>query len=189
MLLRSLCSAKSPSGEVCNNTLPALVCLDACLFVLALSALSAERKRQMITYFFADGTRSNVEGLPQEVEEIAANLTRLEENLERKERYHTVSLDSQEYEGLDFASREPNALEILETREATKERVVLVAKALAALSEKQKRRIAMRFFEGLTLEEIAKREQVSLSSLHGNISVALKKMKGALEKNINHKRH
>ena len=136
----------------------------------------------MITYFFADGTRSNLEGLPQEVEELEANLTRLEENLERRERYHTVSLDSQEYEGLDFASHEPNALEILETKEATEERAFLVAKALAVLSEKQKRRISMRYFDGLTLEEIARREQVSLSSLHESISVALKKMKRALEK-------
>ena len=136
----------------------------------------------MITYFFADGARSNLEGLPQEVEELEANLTRLEENLERKERYHTVSLDSQEYEGLDFASREPNALEILETKEATEERAFLVAKALAVLSEKQRRRISMRYFEGLTLEEIARREQVSLSSLHESISVALKKMKRVLEK-------
>ena len=135
----------------------------------------------MITYFFADGTRSNVAGLPRQTEEIVENLTRLEENLERKERYHTVSLDSQEYEGLDFASHEPNALEILEMEERRTEREMLVQKALAVLSEKQKRRIVMRFFDGLTLEEIAKCEKVSLSSLHESITGALKKMKQAID--------
>ena len=136
----------------------------------------------MITYFFADGTRSNVTNLPQQTEKLVENLTRLEENLERKERYHTVSLDSQEYEGLDFASHEPNALEIFETTETAMERKMLVQKALAVLNEKQKRRIIMRFFDGLTLAEIAKREDVSLSTLHESVTGALKKMKRALEK-------
>ena len=120
--------------------------------------------------------------LPRQTEELVENLTRLEENLERKERYHTVSLDAQEYEGLDFASHEPNALEILEMEEMSKERKMLVQKALALLNEKQRRRICMRFFDGLTLEEIAKREGVSLSSLHESITGALKKMKRALGK-------
>lgn len=136
----------------------------------------------MITYFFADGTRSNVANLPRQTEELVENLTRLEENLERKERYHTVSLNAQEYEGLDFASHEPNALEILEMEEMSKERKMLVQKALALLNEKQRRRICMRYFDGLTLEEIAKCENVSLSSLHESIVGALKKMKRALGK-------
>lgn len=136
----------------------------------------------MITYFFADGTRSKVANVPQETEQLVENLTRLEENLERKERYHTVPLDAQEYEGAYFASQEPNALEILEAKEKVAEQEMLVQQALGALNEKQRRRIAMRYFEELTLEEIAKREGVSLSSLHESVVGALKKMMRTISK-------
>ena len=134
----------------------------------------------MITYFFADGTRSQVTA-PKEVEELARDLTRLEENLERKERYHNVALEAMEYEGLDFASPEPNAEDLLVSRDEEEARHALAEKALSVLSEKQRRRVVMRYMEGLTLEEIAKREGVSVSSLHESLTGAMRKMKERLK--------
>lgn len=97
---------------------------------------------------------------------------RKEENLERKERYHTAySLDSAEFEGEDFADYEApeNQLEKLEEQKKFQ-------KAFATLTKTQQRRIMM-FADGMSTREIARRENVDHNSVIRSINLARKKFK------------
>ncbi|MDR1628314.1 MAG: sigma-70 family RNA polymerase sigma factor [Oscillospiraceae bacterium] len=55
-------------------------------------------------------------------------------------------------------------------------------KVLGKLSEKQRRRVILKFFENLTFEEIAKIENISFYSAKESIEAAVKKLNKILEK-------
>jgi RNA polymerase sigma factor (sigma-70 family) len=76
--------------------------------------------------------------------------------------------------GLIFKSAEEEIMKKFESEE--------VKKSLGKLSEKQRRRIKLKFFENLTFEEIAKIENISLDSTKESIKYALKNLMKILEK-------
>jgi RNA polymerase sigma factor (sigma-70 family) len=57
----------------------------------------------------------------------------------------------------------------------------ILQKAMSELSEKQRRRIVLHYFENLTFEEIAKAENISFYSAKESIEYALHNLKKILE--------
>lgn len=121
-----------------------------------------------IEYTFADGARSIVE-VEDNIGEVILESRRLEDNLDRRERYHSsYSLDGAEYEGGDFS--DGDTLESLLERKKSCQRV---GRALDSLSETQRRRLLM-LADGLSVREIARREGISFFAAHKSIEGAKK---------------
>lgn len=126
-----------------------------------------------INYKFADGTIAEVE-VSEDIGTFIVDSRRLEDNLERKERYHTYSLDAIVYEGEEYAAEETPESECLRA-ELNKQ----LQKALSTLTDTQKRRLLMAA-EGLSYREIARREGVSdHKKIIKSIEAARKKIKNS----------
>lgn len=121
-----------------------------------------------INYTFNNGENSEVE-VNEEIGEVILESRRKEENLARKERYHCVSMDNSDFEGVDFID------------ETTPENLFLeqidnehIKKTLDKLSETQRRRLLM-LASGMSLHEIAKAEGTSFYAIYVSIEAARKK--------------
>lgn len=119
------------------------------------------------------------EVLPEVEETIGAVIVedrRLEGNLARKERYHCHSLDAAEFEGSDYGTEEtPEVLLVI----MEKERRPYMA--FSWLSKVQKRRILM-LADGISVNEIVRREGVHHSVVSETVSAARKNLKSFSEK-------
>ncbi len=89
---------------------------------------------------------------------------RLEENLSRKERYHCYSSDCMDFEGAEFGS-----LDIYEIEKDTSVEI-----AFNKLSDTQKKRLLM-LANGLSMREIARRENVDIKTVRESIESGRKK--------------
>lgn len=105
-------------------------------------------------------------------------------NSDRREVYHkalfdTVSDDEgNEISVIDTIADSSNSpLEQLEEDLANDELKEKINKALSLLTETQRRRVLMRFVDGLTFQEIAKVEKCDYTSVKESIESALKKIK------------
>ena len=124
----------------------------------------------LITWKFADGTTSEVE-VNEEIGSYITASRREESNLDRKERYHSYSLDAINYEGLEYATDTTP-----ETEMSSKEDAARVNAALDKLSETQQRRLLM-LADGLSMREIARFEGVDHRAIRESIEAARKKFK------------
>lgn len=106
-----------------------------------------------IRYEFADGTVSEVE-VSEEIGSVIVESRRLEDNLDRKERYHCYSMDAAEFEGSDYGTEETPETQM--ERELDAEHI---ARALDRLSKTQRRRLLM-LADGMSMREIARKENV-----------------------------
>lgn len=123
-----------------------------------------------IKYEFADGEVSVVD-VEDELGAVITDSRRKEDNLERKERYHCYSLDGAVYEGNDFADTEtPETVHIQQHRDEK------IKEALNMLPEVQRRRISL-LIDGVSIQEIARREGVRYYSVWKSIEAARKKLK------------
>lgn len=121
-----------------------------------------------IQWNFADGTTSEVE-VNEELGTFITASRREESNLDRKERYHCYSLDAILFEGKEYGDHNtPDA----EMESAEKRR--RIAAALAKLSETQQRRLLL-LADGLSVREIARRENKDFKSVYESIESAKKK--------------
>ena len=121
-----------------------------------------------IEYTFADGEKSVVE-VEDSIGEVILESRRLEDNLDRRERYHSsYSLDGADYEGEDFAGGDTP-----ESMVVGMEFTAQVGRAFDALSETQKRRLLM-LADGLSVREIARREGISFFAARKSIEGAKK---------------
>ena len=93
--------------------------------------------KMKITYEFADGTRSEVD-VDEELGTLIINSRKEEHARCEKERYHCISLDDVEYEGLEFA--DPDTPESLREQTELSERI---NKALSSLSDIQRKSLLM----------------------------------------------
>lgn len=110
-----------------------------------------------------------------EIEAFTRENTRLFQNAERKERYHTrFRLDHMKYESSSIAYRMTP-----ETILLRKERKQEIQLALALLTSTQHRRLEM-LMEGLSYREIAEIEAVDFSCIAESIKSARKKLKKLL---------
>jgi len=123
-----------------------------------------------IQWKFADGTTSEVE-VNEEIGNYITASRHKESNLDRKERYHSYSLDAIDYEGLEYATDTTP-----ETEMSSKEEAARVNVALDKLSETQQRRLLM-LADGLSIREIARREGVDHRAIRESIDAARKKFK------------
>lgn len=107
-----------------------------------------------IRYKFNDGTESIVE-VCDEIGTFITNSRKEEQAGNRRERYHCISLDAAEYEGIEMSSRE-TAESVAMYNSYKKE----FYEAYDTLTDVQKRRVEMKE-DGLTYREIARSEGVS----------------------------
>lgn len=120
-----------------------------------------------IKYEFADGTVSEVE-VEESVGAVIVESRRKEDNLSRKERYHCYSLDSAQFEGMDFADEGTP-----ETAMEQKLEYERTARALDSLSEVQRKRLLM-LADGFSIREIARQENVQHRAVVKSIESAKK---------------
>ncbi|MBR1444553.1 MAG: hypothetical protein IJ736_08085 [Firmicutes bacterium] len=127
-----------------------------------------------IVYKFDDGNKSIVE-VSENIGNMILDSRRLEDNLDRKERYHCYSLDAVIYEGRDYMSKEtPES--IYADNIASKK----LENALNSLTENQKRRIIM-LADGMTISEISRCEGKDISTIRESIEAARKNLKKFLK--------
>ena len=117
-----------------------------------------------IKYTFDNGETSEVE-VSEEIGNLILESRREESNLDRKQRYHCVSLDAFDYEGLELSTEEHGYEEIEDNR---------VRDAFSHLNERQQRRLSM-LSQGLSEREIARREGVTLRAIQECLDGAKKK--------------
>jgi len=119
-----------------------------------------------IKYEFADGTINEVE-VPDDIGKFIAISRRQEENLARKERYHSrVSLDALDYEGVDFADNITPVSQFNEQEEQER-----VDAFLNTLTDVQKRRLQMKEEDtSISLREIARREGVDIKTVRDSFA-------------------
>ena len=123
-----------------------------------------------IQWEFADGTTSEVE-VNEEIGNYVTASRREESNLDRKERYHCYSLDAIDYEGLEYATDITPETELILDEDTAR-----IDAALDKLSETQKRCLLM-FADGLSANEIARKEGVAPNAAWKSIEGAKKKFK------------
>jgi DNA-binding CsgD family transcriptional regulator len=130
-----------------------------------------QRSQKMkIQWKFADGTTSEVE-VNEEIGNYITASRREESNLARKERYHCYSLDAIDYEGPEYATGTTPETDLIRGEDAAR-----INTALDKLSETQKRRLLM-LADGLSVNEIARIEDVAPNAAWKSIEGAKKKFK------------
>ena len=148
-----------------------------------------------IKYKFADGTTSEIE-VTDELYALHLQLVQEEKrNHWRETRRHT-SLEYLNENGIDFESPAADPLSVLlrseneengidfESPAADPLSVLLrseneerIHKAMAALSDKQKRLVQAVFYEGKSLREIARQSDISHQALSKQLATVYKKIK------------
>ena len=121
-----------------------------------------------INYTFNNGENSEVE-VNEEIGAIILESRRKEENLARKERYHCVSMDNSEFEGVDFIDE--TTPEVLFMEQIDNEHI---KETLNKLSEIQRRRLLM-LASGMSIHDIARSEGTDYRAVYDSIKQARKK--------------
>ncbi len=123
-----------------------------------------------IKYEFADGTVSEVE-VEEAIGAVIIEDRRLEDNLSRKERYHCYSLDAAQFEGMEYAGGvTPES--VLMSKESNGD----LQEALGSLTEVQRERVRC-LADGLSINEIARREGVAPNAVMKSIKGVREKLK------------
>ena len=123
-----------------------------------------------INYHFNNGENSEVE-VSEELGAVILESRRKEENLARKERYHCVSMENSEFEGVDFIDE--TTPEMLFFEQIENEHIL---ETLDKLSETQRRRLIL-WVDGMSFLDIAKYEGVSHVAVMKSIEAAKKFLK------------
>ena len=118
--------------------------------------------------------------VPDEVAAIMLEYDRLEAAYRRRTYYHKAHYSLDRGDGIEY-----DALFVSMTPCEIYERKVMMAQlhaAIAALPDKQAKRINGRYFLGLSAEAIAESEGVSVSAVNSSIQRGLKNMEKFLKK-------
>ena len=121
-----------------------------------------------INYTFNNGENSEVE-VNEEIGAVILESRRKEENLARKERYHCVSMDNSEFEGVNFIDE--TTPEVLFMEQIDNEHI---KETLNKLSEIQRRRLLM-LASGMSIHDIARSEGTDYRAVYDSIKQARKK--------------
>lgn len=122
-----------------------------------------------IKYKFADGTTTEVE-VSEEIGAVIIDSRKAEHAQDERQRYHCpYSYDAIDYEGEEYATYDTP-----ETEHIRSERDARLYTALAALTETQRRRLLM-LADGLSMREIARRENADIKTVRESITGAKKK--------------
>lgn len=123
-----------------------------------------------ISYTFATGEKTEVE-VNESIGTLILDSRRIEDNADRKERYHCYSSDAVDFEGDEFA--DPDTPESILFGNYENEKL---CQALDRLSDIQRKRLIL-LAEGLSMREIARREGVAYICVRDSIEQARKKIK------------
>ena len=121
-----------------------------------------------INYTFNNGENSEVE-VNEEIGAVILESRRKEENLARKERYHCVSMDNSEFEGVDFIDE--TTPEVLFMEQIDNEHI---KETLEKLSKTQRRRLLM-LASGMSISDIARQENRDFRTVYDSLEAAKKK--------------
>ena len=127
---------------------------------------------QTIIYRFADGTTNEIE-VTDEFYTLYVEMVQQEKRNHWKETRRHISLEYLNENGIDFASPAADLLSVLIQQEDEKQ----IHKAIAALSDKQKRLVQAVFYEGKSLREIARQSGISHQALSKQLATVYKKIK------------
>ena len=123
-----------------------------------------------IKYEFINGEKTEIE-VEENIGTWILDSRRVEENLARKERYHTYSLETEFEKTMKLATDDtPESLIIL------KQDNTRLYHAFEQLSEKQKERMLL-LANGMSVREIARREGKDHKTILESIEAARKKIK------------
>ena len=126
-------------------------------------------------YRYAFTTGEEAVEIPEEWAAVLEEMDHEEQLGNRRETRRHQSLDDLLYEGLDFASDGDAESPLLE-----KEFTAELAEALEKLTEIQRRRLLMHC-EGMTLMDIAKKENVHFTKIAKSLEQAKKNLKNFFE--------
>lgn len=119
------------------------------------------------------------EGFQKALEFLNEN-TRIIQNAERKERYHTAyHTDGLTYEGEEYAAKRSD----YEEAELREEEAIIDDWLRENLTEVQFRRFRL-LMDGLSIREVAKKEEIDYSSANESIKTARKKLQKILKKTL-----
>ena len=121
-----------------------------------------------INYHFNNGENSEIE-VSEELGAAILESRRKEENLARKERYHCVSMENSEFEGVDFIDE--TTPEMLFFEQIENEHIL---ETLDKLSETQRRRLLM-LASGMSISDIARHENRDFRTVYDSLEAAKKK--------------
>ena len=127
-----------------------------------------------VKYEFNTGEIMEVE-VSEEIGSVILDMERKESNLERKERYHCYSMDAADYEGEDYASDEDIPSDYIQRLDNSD-----LYAALEKLPEPQRRRL-LQVADGISMQEIARRESVRYYSVFKSVEAAKKNLKKFLK--------
>lgn len=122
-----------------------------------------------IKYAFNNGEIKEVE-VSEEIGAVIEESRRKEAALAKKEQRHCYSLDAVTYEGVEFGEPDFTASMF----DGSEERSAHIREAFSHLTETQQRRILM-LAAGMSIREIAARENIHHSSIEESINQARKK--------------
>ena len=117
----------------------------------------------------ADPRKTVTVEVPDNVGFAITESYRLEDNADRRHRYHNYSLDAIDYEGEAFASQDTPEKAVLQMENSSR-----VQEALSHLTETQRRRLIM-YANGQSTHEIARMENANQKSVYESIQEAKKK--------------
>lgn len=123
-----------------------------------------------IKYEFLEGKPVEVE-VSEEIGTVIVDSRREEENLARKERYHCWSLDGIDYEGEEYGK-----WDYYECMDESIDENARIREAFSKLTPTQQRRMWM-VAQGMSIREIARREEADFKSVRESIEAARKKFK------------
>lgn len=126
----------------------------------------------IVSYVFADGYKMEVE-VDEAIGTYIMDSRRMENNLERKERYHCYSLDSLIYGDKDIYA--PATHETPDSIVIQNEETARVQNALRNLTLTQQRRLQL-LADGLSIREIARLEGVDHKAVLESIMAARRKI-------------
>lgn len=151
------------------------------LHTVCSSSVIDDGQSKKIKYKFVTGETSEVE-VTEELATFLAECDREDANNDRKERYHCLSMNAAEYEGLDYSDGTTPEVMLLRLIEHDLNPVRL-QEAFSTLTEVQKRRLLM-LVSKMTYEEIAKAEGVYIRAIAQSIDASRKKIKKFFRKHI-----
>ena len=123
-----------------------------------------------ITYKSVTGEVTEVE-VNEEIGNLILDSRRKEDSLNRKEQYHSYSLDAITYEGEEYADKHTPDVDLLRKIDNTHFNEVF-----SKLTPTQQRRLTM-YSEGMSYREIAEVEGTFFRSVEESIKAAIKKFK------------
>lgn len=129
-----------------------------------------------INYYFLNGEHVEIE-TDDKFAIVVAECERLEHNLERKERYHSCSLEEREEYGIQHGKNDEGIESLFSDEMFSQTQIEKLYKAINELTKSQREVIMAIFFDGSTQEEYAKSKGIKQATVSITLRRALNNLK------------